>query len=239
MALSSLAAFCKVVELGSFRKAALALGIPVATVSHQIHALEKRLSVKLLTRTTRKVDVTEEGQIHYQRIAPLLAGIEDAEQILLSNNQEPKGQLNISAPASVVRTLIAPQLRLFTQAYPMVSLRIVATDMIVDLMEEGLDCVIRASSASTTGLAVRSLGVMPQWFAASPCLIQQWGMPNTPTELARLPFINFAARHDVNIVTIDAYSKNQQERFFATAKVSVNDGDSYVALAVQGPIHRT
>ncbi len=234
MVLSSLSVFCKVVELASFRQAADALGVPVATASHQIQALEKRLGIKLLTRTTRRVDVTQEGQLYYQRIAPLLVGIHEAEQLLLSTSHEPKGQLNISAPASIVRTLIAPRLREFTDAHPALLLRFVATDMVVNLSEEGLDCVIRAGPPNAEGLAVRALGSLPQWFAASPCLVERFGFPETPGELAKFPFINYAARRKVDIVNVDAYSGKKHEQFVAAAQVSVNDGDAYVAMALQG-----
>lgn len=234
MQISPLNVFCRVVELGSFRKAATALDVPVATASHQIQALEKRLGIKLLTRTTRRVDVTEDGQLYYQRIAPLLAGIDEAEQLLLSTRQEPTGQLNISAPASVVRTLIAPHLKEFTTAHPALLLRLVATDMVVDLLEEGLDCVIRTGAPSTAGQVTRSLGTMPQWFAASPCLIARYGLPEKPSDFAKYPFINFAARHDLSVVHIDAYSDKKHEHVIAHAQISVNDGDSYVALAAQG-----
>ena len=227
--------FCKVIELSSFRRAAEQLGIPVATASHQVMALEKRLGVKLLTRSTRKVEPTAEGQAHWQRIAPLLQGIDEAEEQLgrvASNGAA--GHLHVSAPASVVRTLIAAHSADFQARYPDIFLRILATDNIVSLADHGLDCVIRAGPPRNDGLVARAIGKMPQFFAASPCLIQRMGPPDTLEDLRKYPFINYDVRHNPNIVVIDAFSGTRQETFEAHAKVCVNDGDAYVAFARQG-----
>jgi len=227
--------FCKVIELSSFRRAAEQLGIPVATASHQVKALEKRLGVTLLIRSTRKVEPTTEGQAHWQRIAPLLQGIAEAEEQLGRKVGDfPAGHLHVSAPASLVRTLIAAHAADFHTRYPHIVLRILATDNIVNLADQGLDCVIRAGPPQGDGLVTRAIGKAPQFFAASPGLIGRMGRPGSLDALRRYPFINYAVRHHPDIAVIDAFSGGHRETFEAHAQVCVNDGDAYVAFARQG-----
>ena len=226
--------FCKVLELSSFRKAALQLGVPLATASHQINALEKRLGVNLLLRSTRHVEATAEGLAFYQRSAPLLQGIVEAQNLLQSASRAPAGQLNVGAPASVVRTIMAPALVQFFSAYPDIRLRFVATDKVLSFDDEGLDCLIRVGPPNSDGLMVRSLGQMPQFFAANPDLIARFGMPCSLAEMAKFPFVNYGVRRQVGIASIEAYQDKKKEIFEASAVVSVDDGGSYVAFAIQG-----
>ncbi len=234
MQISPLNVFCRVVELSSFRKAAEELGVPVSTASQQVQSLEKRLGVRLLVRSTRKVEPTFEGFSYYQRIAPLLEGIEEASDLLVQSNGLPKGQLSISAPASVVRTLIVPALTRFTTAYPGITLRFIATDSVLNVAEQGLDCVIRAAQPSADGLTTRSLGRIPQFFAASPSLIARLGMPQTLSDIAKYPFVNYGVRHNVDAADIEAFNGQRRAHFTARAVVSVDDGDAYMAFAKQG-----
>lgn len=236
--LSALHVFCRVLELASFRQAADSLHMPVATVSSQIRSLELRLGVKLLVRSSRHVAPTDEGLAYYRRVMPLLEGLDEAEQVLKDTQGRPAGRLHVSVSASVVRWVIAPMLPEFAARFPDISLRLVATDRVLDLAAEGLDCAIRAGTPLGDGMVVKPLPRLAQFFAASPLLVARYGMPDSPQAMAQLPFITYAGPRDSSRVQGLAFkgsaSALQRVAFTAASSLSVDDGSAYVALAVAG-----
>ncbi len=234
MSLSALHVFCRVMELSSFRQAADSLQIPVATASSQIKSLELRLGVRLLTRSSRHVAATDEGLAYYQRVAPLIEGLNEADQALKDTQAAPRGRLHVTVPASLMRLVIAPHLPQFQNLYPQISLRLVATDQIVDLAADGLDCAIRAGKPAADGLAVTVMNRLPQFFAASPKLVAQFGVPESLQDLKTMPFLNYASCRDSMRIQVKAYMNGKLSTFEADAPTSIDDGCAYVEMACAG-----
>jgi LysR family transcriptional regulator for bpeEF and oprC len=164
----SMLAFARVVELGSFTKAAAALDLPKTTVSAQLGALERRLGVLLLNRTTRNVGVTSEGAAYYERVAPLLSELEEAEAVATASKVAPRGRLRIDMPPAIGHRIVVPALGSFIERYPDVVLEVGCTDRPVDLVAEGIDCVLRGNLIHDEGLVARNLGAFDIATCASP-----------------------------------------------------------------------
>ncbi|WP_373716457.1 LysR substrate-binding domain-containing protein [Roseateles sp.] len=160
--------------------------------------------------------------------------LDEAGRLLTDSSSQPKGRVHVSAPASVAREILAPALPGFLARYPGISLRVLATDRIVDLPERGLDCAVRASEPTDDGRTVKSLVRMPQFFAASPCLLARHGMPRTLADIAALPFINYNGKRDESRLQVQAIAGNETHQFDVDAPISVDDGAAYVALACAG-----
>src|SRR5688572_27462017 len=136
--------FVRVVEAGTFTRAADSLALPKGTVTKQIQALESRLRVKLLNRTTRRVTVTPDGAAYYERTARLLNDLDDIEASMSNAQANPSGRLRVDVGASVARTIVVPALPSFYARYPDIRLDLGVGDLPVDLISENVDCVIRA-----------------------------------------------------------------------------------------------
>jgi LysR family transcriptional regulator, regulator for bpeEF and oprC len=179
----SMLAFARVVEFGSFTKAAAALGLPKTTVSAQLGALERRLGVRLLNRTTRTVGVTSEGAAYYERVAPLLSDLEEAEAVATASKVAPRGRLRIDMPPAIGHRIVIPALGSFIERYPDVVLEVGCTDRPVDLVAEGVDCVLRGALIHDEGLVARKLGAFDIATCASPAYLKKYGVPTTPREM--------------------------------------------------------
>ncbi len=149
-------AFTRVVELNSFTKAAQSLNVPKATLSAQVLALEKRLRVKLLHRTTRQVSVTTDGALYYERAIKLLQDLDETESAVSQARVTHRGRLRVDVSATVARQIILPTLNDFLRRYPEISLELGCTDRTVDLLEEGVDCAIRGGMPIDESLVAKN-----------------------------------------------------------------------------------
>jgi DNA-binding transcriptional LysR family regulator len=184
MELDAVAVFVKVVEAGSFSKAARILGMPNTTVSAKVARLEHDLGVTLIRRTTRKLHVTAAGQAFFERSARGLAELHTAEAELRSGDAAPRGLLRITAPADVAHTLLPGLATRYLAEYPDVRLEILVSNRVVDLIGEGVDLAIRAAELKDSTLVAR------KWFAftgglwAARSYLDRRGMPRRPEDLA-------------------------------------------------------
>ncbi|MDX1515600.1 MAG: LysR family transcriptional regulator [Woeseiaceae bacterium] len=184
--------FVRVVEHGAFVKAADSLGISRASATAAIAELEKRLGVRLINRTTRRLSVTEEGQTYYASCVRLLGEISEAEEGLSKSTLAPKGRLRVSVPQSFVYATFYPALQEFMQLYPELDVEIVFTDRAVNLVEEGIDCAIRGLEIPPdSGLVARTLTDVNWLTCASPAYLDTHGTPATIDELAHHNCIRF------------------------------------------------
>lgn len=133
--------YARIVELGSFTRAAHDLGYPKATVTHAIAQLEARLQVRLLHRTTRQVTATPEGQAYYHRCVRLLAELEETETLFSGACQQPAGKLRVDLQGTLAMHFVLPVLDQFCARYPLIELEIGMGDRLIDLVREGVDCV--------------------------------------------------------------------------------------------------
>jgi LysR family transcriptional regulator, regulator for bpeEF and oprC len=184
-------AFTRVVELESFTKAAMSLNLPKTTVSAQVLALEKRLRVKLLHRTTRRISVTTDGAAYYERAIRLLNELEETEAALHQATSNPKGRLRVDVPTPLGRLVIIPALQDFLKRYPEIQLEIGCDDRPIDLLEEGVDCVIRVGHPLDSTLVARRVGTMQFLLVASPEYLQTYGRPTHHDDLQRHQAVHF------------------------------------------------
>ena len=176
--------FGAVVDAGSFVQAAEALGLSKAAVSRYVGELESRLGVRLLHRTTRRLSLTEEGQVFYARCKDLLAGVDEAEAEITSRSGSASGLLRINAPVTFGILHLAPLWGVFRSQYPHVALDITLADRVVDLVEEGYDLAIRIASLPSSTLVSKRLASTRIVLCASPQYLAAHGTPTQPAELA-------------------------------------------------------
>jgi DNA-binding transcriptional LysR family regulator len=181
--IQSMRTFTRVVEAGSFTKAAESLDVPKGTVTKQIQALETRLRVRLLNRTTRRVTVTPDGAAYYERTLRLLSDLDDIEASMSNAQARPSGRLRVDIGASVARLLVIPALQGFFERYPDIQLDLGVSDRPVDLIADNVDCVIRGGELTEQSLVARRIGNIDFVTVASPAYLARHGTPAHPGEL--------------------------------------------------------
>ncbi|MBI3144062.1 MAG: LysR family transcriptional regulator [Pseudogulbenkiania sp.] len=190
--LNDLLFFAKVVEHGGFNAASRVLGIPKSRLSRRVAGLEEQLGVRLLQRTTRKLALTEVGASFYEHCQAMLAEADAAEESISRVTAEARGLIRVSCPELLAKTLLGPLLPRFMQRHPQVRLLLEATNRRVDLIEEGIDVALRVRNVieDSASLVARRFGINLQLLVASPVLLEQYGTPASPAELARLPALS-------------------------------------------------
>lgn len=185
----AMALLVKVSELGSMSAAARELHTPLTTVSRRIADLENHLGVRLLTRTTRKLTLTDAGTEYVLAAKRILEEVENAERRASGEYQEPKGELVISAPTMFGRHYVLPLVSRFLERYPQISLRLLLSDRNADLIGEHVDLAVRIGQLPDSSMVAIRAGEMRIVTCASPTLLQKYGMPEQPQALAALPYI--------------------------------------------------
>lgn len=189
--LDALTAFVRVAELSSFTQAASSLGLPKSRVSAAISQVEAQLRTQLLYRTTRKVQLTHDGQIYYERVRDVLADLEDMDALFQQTPGDLKGTIRVDMPVATARSLIIPRLPAFLDRHPGLDIELSCTDRRVDVVAEGFDCVLRAGAMTDSGLMARQLGVMPMINVASPTYLNRHGVPETLDDLDRHRMVHY------------------------------------------------
>lgn len=177
--------FVAVAETESFTAAAKQLDISTAQVSRQVSALEKRLATKLLHRTTRKVSVTEAGNIYYQRCRQILEDLETAEDAISDMQSHPTGKLKITAPVTYGEVTIAPLINNFLALYPELDVELNLSNLKKDLIEEGFDIAIRQGNLADSTMMAKRLASRTFYVCASPAYLEAHGTPLTPRDLEK------------------------------------------------------
>ncbi len=175
--------FVAVAETESFTQAAKRLGISTAQVSRQISALEIRLATRLFHRTTRKVSVTETGQIYFQHCRQVLDALEEAERTVTNFQSVPRGKLSITAPVIYGERTIAPLINDFVLRYPELEVHLNLSNRIVDLVAEGFDLAVRMGNLESSTLMATQLATRTQHVCASPLYLANRGTPHSLSEL--------------------------------------------------------
>ncbi|AJC22746.1 LysR family transcriptional regulator [Pandoraea pulmonicola] len=175
--------FVQVAEMGSFIKAAHALDVPRASVSAAIQQLETQVGTRLLHRTTRQVQLTADGAQLLKRVRVLLADIEEIDLLFHASQRQVSGQLLIDVPSRVARRWIAPALPTLLRRHPRLRLILRSSDRAVDLVQEGVDCVVRVGTLQDSSLVVRSLGTIALINCANPAYLETHGTPERPDDL--------------------------------------------------------
>jgi DNA-binding transcriptional LysR family regulator len=226
----AIAVFVKVVEAGSFSTAARRLGLPKTTVSAKVAGLEKRLGVRLIHRTTRKLRMTEAGEKYFHHCAIATREVELGEAALQSAKEKPYGVLKVSAPVDFGRAVLPRIVRAYTMKYPDVSVELVVTNRIVDVVEEGVDLAIRwAGSLKNSSLIARRFVETRSNLWASPKYVRALGNPTHPRELDNAAFL----AHPVLKTVILTNGKSDFE-LQLNGRVGSDDLEVITALIVLG-----
>ena len=189
--LQQMSSFVAVVEAGSFIAAAHATGISKAAASRHVGELEQRLGVRLLHRTTRRLSLTEEGRLFYERAKELLESIDEAESQLTIRAGEARGAIRVNAPLTFGTMHLAPLWGPFVDANPRVSLDITLSDRVVDVVDEGYDLAIRITGIPDSTLVTRKLASTRMVLCASPAYLEKHGTPGHPRELSQHAVISY------------------------------------------------
>ncbi|MEM7359715.1 MAG: LysR family transcriptional regulator [Pseudomonadota bacterium] len=190
--ISRVEVFLEVAKHESFAAAARELGITGPAVSKQVQALEDRLGVKLLYRTTRKVSLTEEGALYFQQARSALEDLAEAEQQIQELKACPTGKLKVNAPMSFGSQYLTEPIAQFAKQYPEVELEVYFDDRWVDVVGEGYDVVIRIDALADSSLRARKLADCPIILCASPAYIETHGQPTSPADLADYPAVVYS-----------------------------------------------
>jgi DNA-binding transcriptional LysR family regulator len=180
--MTSMATFVKVVESEGFSAAARALGISPSMATTHVRALEERLGVRLLNRSTRRVSLTEAGQIYYERCLQILAEVEDAERVAQALQSTPRGTLRLNTSVAIP-PFLAPVIAEFVTLYPDVSINMTMTDRMIDLVEEGFDLAVRNMLIPDSSLIVRRVATYRFVVCGAPGYFAARGMPKQPADL--------------------------------------------------------
>ncbi|MCE9576082.1 MAG: LysR family transcriptional regulator [Deltaproteobacteria bacterium] len=191
MDLNEIVVFARVVETRSFTAAAQQLGLPKSTVSRKVAQLEERLGVRLLQRTTRKLNLTEVGTAYYERCARIVSDIASAEQVVTEMQTAPRGLLRVTAPVDFGATYLGPLVAEFVAQYPDIAVDVDVSDRIVDLIEDAVDLGIRFGPLSESSLVARKLGVVRMRLCAARTYLARRGTPTHPSELADHDLVAF------------------------------------------------
>lgn len=221
--------FTRIVELGSFSRAAERLQLPRATVSNAVKRLEQRLGVRLLLRTTRQVQVTSEGTLYYQRCVQLLGALEEADTLFSHQKLQPSGKVRIDMPHSLAREIVIPALDDFYRRYPDLTLALGANDTHVDLLRDGVDCVLRAWETEDDSLVARRIAMLPQLTCASPAYLAAFGVPQSIDQLQQHQAVGYFSLTNNRDYPLEFCRNGKVELRELPAKLSVSGADAYTS----------
>ncbi len=232
--LQAMEVFVHVVDTGSFTRAADQMQLPKATVSTSIQTLESTLAVKLLNRTTRRINVTADGAAYYERCVQILSDVRDAEESLSRNRASPRGRLRVDAGTSISRELIVPALPGFFERHPDIELELGCSDRQIDLIEEGVDCAIRGGNLSDSTLIARRVGIIDFVTCATPDYLARYGRPMHPSDLERHRCVNFFSSKTGRIYPWDFTRGEERIELTPPSTIAVNDANAYVTAGLAG-----
>jgi DNA-binding transcriptional LysR family regulator len=192
---NDMAFFAEVVDRGGFAAAGRSLGVPKSKLSRRVADLEARLGVRLLQRTTRKLSLTEAGELYHRHCVAMREQAEAADEAVARVLGEPRGTVRVSCPVTLAQTTFGPLLPSFLAAHPQVRVEMLVTNRVIDLVQEGVDVAlrVRASLDDSGSLVVKQLGPTHAVLVATPQLLQRFGEPATPDELRHLPTVAMSA----------------------------------------------
>ncbi|MBD7978532.1 LysR family transcriptional regulator [Serpens gallinarum] len=229
-------AFARVVETGSFTKAAETLHMSKTSVTQLVQQLEARLRVRLLNRTTRKVNVTADGAAYYERVLRLLADMDDAETSLSNASAAPRGRLRVDVPSPLARLILIPALPAFHARYPEIQLDMGVSDRVVDIIDESVDCVVRGGPITDLSLVARHVGDLPFGVYAAPSYLQRAGIPTHPSEVedSHHRVVNYIGSRTRKVLPYQMRRRAEQINLQGRHVLAVDDGNAYLAAGLAG-----
>jgi DNA-binding transcriptional LysR family regulator len=231
--LTEMEAFVQVVDCGGFTDAARKLGLSKSAVSKHVSALEARLAVRLLTRTTRRVSPTEVGLAYYDRARSVLTEASEADSMVTAMQSTPKGALRLSAPVNFGITQVSPAVARFLCDYPEVDVNMVLDDRFVELVAEGYDLAIRIGTLADSSLRVRKLAEARSIIAAAPDYLARLGTPRTIDDLTEHQLLHYSNLSTGNFWRLRGAS-GEERQIRVGGRLTVNNGAALMRAAEAG-----
>ncbi|MDE1179690.1 LysR family transcriptional regulator [Paraburkholderia sp.] len=232
--LQAMQVFTRVVDTNSFTRAAETLDLPRASVTTIIQNLESFLGTRLMHRTTRRLSLTPDGAAYYERCVRILADVEETEASFQSGNKKPHGKLRVDMPGSLGRLIVIPALREFHMRYPDIDLQLGLSDRPVDLLQEGVDCVLRVGALQDSSLVARRIGLFEGVTCAAPVYLERYGKPQSIDDLQEHKAVNYFSSRTGRILDWTFLVDNKETEVKMKSMVSVNDADAYVNCGLEG-----
>lgn len=230
--------FARVAELASFTQAADALGLPKATVSTAVQQLEADLGARLLHRTTRRVQPTQDGQAFYERCKDVLADVEELQTMFQQTPQQSlRGRVRMDMSTGLARHAVIPRLPELLALHPLLEIEISSTERRVDLVREGFDCVIRTGAVVDTTLIARPVGSLKMVNCASPAYLQTYGVPTQLSDLAQHRLIHFSATLGAKPSGFEVAAADPADAptlIPMAGSITVNNAEAYSAACLAG-----
>lgn len=230
--LESISAFVAVVEAGGFSAAARRLGTPLTTVSRKVADLEDHLRVRLLTRTTRKVTLTDTGQIFFRSCRRLLDELDESERLASGEYQAPRGGLTVSAPLALGRLHLAPVISEFLTVFPEIDIDLRLSDKFSDMVQDGVDVAVRVGQLPDSSLKALRVGSIRHVICASPDYLARHGTPAKPSDLGSHHCVTFTGLEGANEWTFR--SGRKIDRLTVRSRLAVNTAEAAADAATTG-----
>ncbi|MFP2923836.1 LysR family transcriptional regulator [Pyxidicoccus sp. 3LG] len=224
--------FTRIVERHSFTAAAQDLEVPRSTATQVIKELEARLGVRLLQRTTRQVRPTLDGEAYYRRCVAILGEVEDADAAF--SGARPRGQLRVDVHGTLARHFVLPSLPAFLAEYPDLKLHLGEGDRLVDLVREGIDCVLRVGDLQDSSMVGRRVALLPEVTCASPAYLARHGTPGRFNALAGHVAVGFVSSATGTTLPLEFMLDGAPRNVTLPATVTVAGAETYVAAARLG-----
>lgn len=224
--------FTRIVERRSFTAAAADLGLPRSTVTETVQQLEARLGVRLLQRTTRHVTPTLDGEAYHRRCLAIIADVEDAEAAF--GDARPRGLLRVDVHGTLARHFVLPALPAFLAKYPELELHLGEGDRLVDLVREGIDCVLRVGDLQDSAMVARRVALLEEVTCASPDYLARFGVPATPDDLDGHRMIGFVSSATGGVFPLGFKTGGTLRRITLPTTVSVAGAETNVVAAKLG-----
>ena len=231
--ITGLRIFARVVEASSFSEAGRQLGVAPSSVSRQINDLEDSLGARLFQRTTRKLSLTEAGELYYERATRIVTEIDEAKLAVSQLDGTPTGILRLNVPGSLSRRYIVPALVAFQEKFPGVKIVLLASDQVMDMVEHRIDLTIRLGALNDSSLIARKIGSGRRIICASTAYLKKAGHPKSPDDLVNHNCLIFRSNPGSNVWKFKNV-KSVTSEVRVSGNLFGNDGESLVAAAVEG-----
>jgi DNA-binding transcriptional LysR family regulator len=226
--------FMRVAELESFTRAGASLGLPKASVSTAVRDLETAVGARLLQRTTRRVQLTQDGLSFYERCKDLLADVEEVSTMFQRGDAAVTGRLRVDMSTGIARILIVPRLPGFLARHPGLEIELSCTDRRVDVVREGFDCVIRVGALADSGLIARRIGTFTLVNCASPAYLERHGQPKKPEDLTAHRLVHYVATLGVKPDGFEYFDGERYRTLRVQGAIIVDNADAYLAACLAG-----
>ena len=229
--INELVTFISIVDEGTISQAAEHLDVTVSAVSRALSRLEKKLNTALFRRTTRRLELTQEGEKYLMRVRSILEELEAAENMLIMNKEVPSGKLRIDAATPFMLHVIAPLIDKYSSAYPQIDIELISNENLVDLLEQRTDIAVRIGELKDSTLSATPLGLSQIRILASPAYLEKHGTPQNLEELTQHQLLGFSSLEKLNDWPIyDAFNN----LFHVDTNIKTDSGETLRQLALCG-----